>query len=1068
MNQPTKLITPAEEEAPVFLQSSNLSYVKPPEQIHLFTDPLPPLTAPTKSASTASTDSSTSRSNSPPTTIKAYLADQLYVPRTAELQVLQQAFASRPTMCLITGPCGTGKTTLAKRLRATVETAGGYMVSGKFDWNANAAPYTAVVSAFEEYLCRIKSRDDAQVTATKAAIVSAVGTEGAKVLTTVMPGLKCFFGKCGETASGRSQNEALQRFIFFFQSFVRAVCSPDQPLVILLDDLQYADKSSLDMIARLALDQQNNGLLLIGTCDNSVTSDGYLSRKLREIEDRGGHRITNIQLGNLSEIEVDDTFAMCILEHITKQSQLTKLLYEQTHGNLFYMKQYLRWLQDSDLLELEDDVWMWDKEEVLMSVRTPIMEDFLVHELGQLEPRLVEILKVASCLGERLNLNVIEYVLGIAIKPDDLQEAIVKGALVNLCNDGFCRTTAFAHDIVQRAAYKLIPEAERELFHLEIGRRIWRKSDEGTMDRHIFIILTQIKHGYKLITRENEKLAVANLCLHAGRMAAQASNFVVARTHLELGVAMLDEEHWTTEYDLSLVLYNTAAEMCMCLKETEKMNLLIDAIFQHAKTHLEKIPAYCTRVYALGGTVGCSQAALELGKEALKGLGEEFPHRLCTFRLMKEITGVKKLLCGKSDEQILRMPTITDEKKLACLQILHLLFMPAMMSEQHVVPYISLMMLRITMENGLSSFSSLAFSYYGLLCISAHNKYKTAFRYGELALQLLERFQAKEMAPRVYLALYGCIYARVKPLQQTLEPLMMGYSIGMQTGDIAAAALCSNLYTMNALESGTPLDVIKNHYDASRNAMASSRQDTFYYLSLPLAQAIHHYIGLSPDPLRSKGDLIDYNTGLQDMSAKGIDCGMQAVPFSQLLVCYTFNNYQKCEEILHNNFRYLKFMPPNFMQVNVLFVGGLTAIQCARDGSHVRKNKRLAKHIMKRFYKNYARASPENCLGRYFLLQAESASLYGRNEKAFEMYVASYALAESNGHLYMQALTSERLARHLFRIGDTQAAVYYFERSCKYWKAWGGVAKLDRLEAEVKRMYQSTTVFHKSSFSLLK
>jgi predicted ATPase len=986
------------------------------------------------------------------------LREQVYE-RQAEQDLLQVHFQKAQRQhdtamfLLISGAVGTGKTRLAKTLKEPVEQQGGYFLTGKFDQLCRPEPYTAFCMAFTEFTALVVERGDEAIASVSKAIHAAVGTE-VSVLTSMIPSLERILGQtCDATNSQATKaDNAISRFVFVFRMFVRAVCSPQQPMVILVDDLQWADPCSLDLLMSLVADTvhtRNEGLVLVGTCRDHISPSSYLSTKLREMEDQDHVVITSLSLQNFSESSVVSVLSSTLSLSQEKSVALSGIVFRQTQGNIFYVIEFIRWLHERDLLYYDHDSASWsvDDEEINLTINVCNVGHFLVDKMEQLPRDMKEVLKAAACLGSHVDEELIEYVLKKPVG-NILNEAAAKGVLkYNELSGSY----VFEHDGVQEAAYRLIPAQDLELFHLEIGRRLWRSFDPFELDQHIFVLLSQVNIGRRLLTREKERTAVATLCLHAGKKAAKSSTFRTASIYLNLGIELLGSRSWRDDYDLTLALHNAAAEMEMCTANFERMEQLLEEVFLHARHAECKIQAYATKIYALGVS-DRSVEAIDTGVQVLKGLGEHFPSRHCKARMISEMRTVKRLLKGKSDEQLLRLPNVENKEKLAAMNILQLLYLNALIVRPSFAPFVALKSLKLTLQYGLSVFASTAFATYGMLLVGAFGEIDDAFRYGELGLVLLERFKAIEYLPRVYAAFYGCIYPWKKPIRETVEPLLRAHHVGMQTGDVVFASLCANIYCDNAIDSGTPLGVIEHEWRGFQEVMLSNRQISLLRMAMPAVQTVHHYMGLSEDPLSRKGDILDYDEVLEDALKHQRVISASYIRLSRMVVAYVFNDYDLASANAVEEKDYWQ-LPCTFERASSYFIGSMVALAEAREGKEVRKKLKFAKRAVKVF-KVWATHSPHNFLDRLFLLQAEVASVCGKNTKAYEKYACAVAMTAHSGFLMMDALANERAARHLLAIGEVLDAEPYFRRACSSYDKWGGKAKLVRLQAEVDAIYR--------------
>lgn len=376
------------------------------------------------------------------------------------------------------------------------------------------------------------------------------------------------------------------------------------------------------------------------------------------------------------------------------------------------------------------------------------------------------------------------------------------------------------------------------------------------------------------------------------------------------------------------------------------------------------------------------------------------------------------------------------------------------MARPKFAPFVTLKILKLTLQYGLSVFASSAFATYGMLLVGSFGEIDEGFRYGEVGMALLEQFKANEYLPRVYAAFYGCLYPWKRPITGSLEPLHHAYRIGMQTGDIEFACLCANLYCYNAVDGGVPLDVIDRTWSSFSDVMVSNKQQAVLSMVFPSVQAVHHYMGLSDDPLAAKGDVLDYDEALQSAVENKRVTNIVGIKLCRMSVAYIFNAYdlaaEHCVDI-----RDVWLIPPTFERVSVFTMYGLVSLQMVRQGTETRKHLKLANQIIKTM-KKFATHSPHNCLEKLFLLEAELASVSGKNDKAYEKYTCAIALAADSKILMMHAVANERAARHLLAIGKSAAAEPYFHKACASYEEWKGMAKVKQLQAEIDSIYTTS------------
>jgi predicted ATPase len=385
-------------------------------------------------------------------------------------------------------------------------------------------------------------------------------------------------------------------------------------------------------------------------------------------------------------------------------SLLSGIISHQTDGNMLYVMEFMNWLENEGLLKYNQKTWKWDEQETSLTIECNKIGDFLLDKLERLPHDVQEVLKVASCLGSSID----EPLMNLLMERDvgELLSCAADKDVILIQQEEY----QFPTDGVQRAAYSMIPVDGRESFHLSLGRQLLKVLDKEQLEENLFTVLSQMKIGGRLITSNTEKRAIAMVCLHAGKVAAQSSAFLAAAEYLGFGISLLSERRWLgDETDLTLALYNAAAEVELCRSNFSRLDELIEDILSNTRRTDERLQAQCTKIYALGVRYR-QQEAIDLGIEILKGLGETFPSRLCLAHLMREMKGVERLLRGKEDEQLLRQPFMTDFKKQMAMRILNIISLDCWLSRPKFAPYVILKMVSLTMRHGLSEHASAAFA----------------------------------------------------------------------------------------------------------------------------------------------------------------------------------------------------------------------------------------------------------------------------------------------------------------------------------------------------------------------
>lgn len=635
---------------------------------------------------------------------------------------------------VIRGAAGTGKTTLAKTIKQQCEEDGGFFCIGKFDPVSRFEPHAFFVQALTEFCTALYARKQASRKFIKNAILNSVGTD-VSILTDLVPAMSEILGRRSEPPLSQMLNQqpttaqfsaesnvgaqAANRFKSVLRNFLRAVCSPERPFALILDDLQYADDYSLDLISSLMTDSQIQGALFVGTLGvnygiepdiplENERFENILVQCARHIDTKS----TEIYMSPFSEISLNDLLGRLFQTDSARTRSLASLIYDSTAGNPLFVQEFLRTLFENKCLWYNALAHQWEWSDGLQleaSQYTASYGELVSKRLLGLPPKVVEMLKISSCLGFRVEKDMLEQILHEPVF-HYLQQAAEAGII---SSDYKLTCLEFAHDLVMEMVYEMIPVEEREVLHCSIGMRLWKSLGRDMSDRYLFAIVGQLMLGASDHIPTASRTSVAELFLKAGERAVQMSCFHVAHLYFLRGIECLGDQRWRQSYQLSLDLFNAAAEVACCNSQFASVEIIANEIIANAKSVAETYRAESLRVYALGIN-GRIEEATESGLRVLRALGVLFPDKLTMNDIAKEIKKMKKKLKGKTVENLLALPTMTDPDKLAAMEFLNLIFFYDL-AQPVLSALIGLHMIKLSLDFGLCSVSCTGFVIYAML-----------------------------------------------------------------------------------------------------------------------------------------------------------------------------------------------------------------------------------------------------------------------------------------------------------------------------------------------------------------
>lgn len=948
---------------------------------------------------------------------------------------------------LIFGCKWSAKTEMALTLKENVEYDDeGYFLGGSYTRLNLFKPHSALLEATETLTRQVLARGEAEMGRVRKKALEALGDD-VELLVSILPSFQALVGKsCKKKKKQKIAREA-KRFVPVLGSFFQAVASPERPIVFFLENIDLADAPSLDAVKTLVVEHHAPGLIFMATSDADDSPMSELSSQLRNMEKKGGVTIRNITINTMSEDEMVSVVSSALeCEPRDCQSLCQFLLREAklTPMSLSYLLEHL--ISSNMIFGTAMFGWSWDER----GIRKALKKDPACLEVQEHTKKLggdiFSCLTMASCLGVSMSVATLDTISGFDSRPL-IAETALKTSYVH--HERGEDDLSFSSEDVRQALYEAIPERERNERHFAIGKTLWKQAiAEDTVEENVFLILGQVCKGVDAVSKEKEKKAVAQLCLLGGQKASKFSAFHVASYFLRTGISLLSESSWRDEYDLMYSLHTCAAEMSACEASFGLAEILSDSVVRHSRCLDDMIPAYCTRIMVLYATERTA-TAVDTSMDVLSKIGVRIPTNTGLLSIHRESQKVKRLLRGMSDEQLLRIPRMTNLTKMNAMKVLTLVNTHTVISRVELHSFTCLKMMQLTLEYGHSVMSAMAFAAYGMHQVTIGNL-EDGYRYAKLSLAIHKEHGAIEYHPRVILICHGFVFPWKKPFEQCLGPLLDARNLGFQIGDGEVANHASNVYCYLALESGKRLDLLLDEWTAFQKAMASSGQKNILRMSMAAVQTIRHLMGLTENPLDPKGDVYDFDEAAAITLNSGATKARVSLRTWQMRVAYFFNDYALASK--YALLEEMQSMPSAFGLSSVLFIGALVRLQACREERDRGSNLRSVRNLLTSFRK-WSLACPENYSGRKLLIEAELASVEGHLDEAYEAYICAIACSRHNPCEH--ALASERLARHLVGLGDVERATPFFHSSISSYLDWGAKGKAAQLQDEVHRVLDS-------------
>jgi PAS domain S-box-containing protein len=999
------------------------------------------------------------------------LPDQLLIPeclygREREIASLHAAFdrvaaGGGPELILVEGQAGIGKSSVVHELHRALALARGLFASGKFDQYKRDIPYASLAQALLDLIRPLLAKSETELASWRVALTAALGLNGA-LMVTLVPELEHIIGPQPPVADLPPRDEQ-RRFQLVFRRLLGVFARPEHPLALFLDDLQWLDAATLDLLEdlltsdladqsgsdpaeqklRRTLQPDLRHLLLIGAYrDDEVTPTHPLIRRIAAIRQAGGR----VQVIVLKPLGLEDVSRIVVgALHCRSARPLARLVHEKTAGNPFFATQFLAALADEELLTFKRELacWTWDLRRIRAKGYTDNVVDLLLDKLRRLPATTQAVLKRLACLGSSAQIGILSLVQ--SEREDALHSTLSAAIRAGLLfrQEGVYK---FLHDRVREAAYALIPDDERAAAHLTIGRRLAAHTLPGAVEESIFEVVGQLNRGAALIGSGKERERLAELNLIAGRRAKSSTAYSSALTYLTVGAALLPEDAWERCHDLAFALELHRAECEFLTGGLAEAEARLAELADRAATPSEL--ATLTRLQVdLFMTLGRSDRAVAVGLDCLRHFNVTWSAHPTKNEVEDEYARLWRQLGDRPIEALLDLPRMVDPVACATMDVVASLVTPALWTDQNLRCLLIGRMGNLSLEHGSSDVSGYAYTAVGNVLGLYFGDYKAGFRFAQLGLDFVEQPGMERLKSRVYLAFGNLAKPSVRHAHAGQPLARYAFETAQQVGDLTYAGIsCNNLLTQ-LLASGAPLAEV--HQEAEAGLDFVRRASFGVVVSLITAQLglIRTLRGLTPVFGCFNDESFEEEHFEQELAAEpslGIAAFMYWIRKLQARILA--GDHVAAVAAATKAEGLLWMSPAIFERADYHFHAALALIALyeASDGESAQYREGLTTHHHQ--LQAWAEHCPENFASRAALVGAETARLEGRDLEAERLYEQAIRTARGNALLHNEAIAHERASAFYSARGFDEIAALYLQNSRHCYLRWGADGKVRQLD----------------------
>lgn len=1011
------------------------------------------------------------------------------------------ATCGEPEIVLVTAPSGVGKSFfINSSMEKILASQEGYFVSGKCNKIQRHQPFSCIVSALNmlcESIRKKKERNDSDSDGDsdseriKASFLELNSEEG-RILTDLIPKLEDIIGRQNQHVYELSSKERQIRLNRVFRCFFRAVtvCSP---LVLFLDDLQWVDDASLELVRSLITDGKLKRFMLLcshrdiasdskrrpeqSIVPQSQNDEDRLNRYFCQLSDNDLIKVTRIVMPSLSLNTTIHIVASDLSLSQNEVSLLASFIYDYTKGNAMFTVRFLKYLREKNFICIspDDSQLKWELDKIRNSTDIPnTLQGILIDELTRVTCETRDLLTRAAMLGFYFDTFTMQIATSQKIQIDDSfakvpsfqVDLVTKTSLKESEELGFIEKIGsvghqFCHDQLWSIAYEALQEETRNRLHLQIGRALVKIASPSSnkksstsksnkkkclglteddmnsfLDRQLFVAVSQFNKGKHLIDDPIEKKYLISLNLQAAKFAMKWSAWMAAIEYANIGIKLFEKNHWNDQYNLSLQLHNVMIEAYSSIGDFETLKGYIKDVTKHGTSSNDTFDANYAMIISLLMQKKTANA-IALGNSVLGQLGVSLKSNPAAEDASMSLLRLRFMLRNQTFESIVKLPLMKEPFK----KISKLAF--ALITASYGTPFNLVMvkkLVELTLKNGIDKHSSVS-----LVGAFVYLPKKKRFLL-DAAVHLEEKFKFEITNNWSTQVLHGFCYHLVAPIRLSLNELWQGITIATNFGDVLTASTLGSLSCSYYYLAGISLDIVEDKLNSFFEWIEEYKQvGNLRSNCLPYLQAVKCLKGETASPSVLNGDQMNLQEFI--LEAQGSIMLNCTLAICRLELCYIFQDYKEAGRILTSMPDILDARPGHFSGTRFKFYECLISIELARSTGN--KSWRTRAKVTAKKIRNMVKDGNVNCKHMVPFIEAEFAWLQGYTNQARAAYIKITQDVDNESFIQDRALLFERAGMYFRSLGENEMAIRYLSQSCNLYAEWGAKAKTDLMLLQV-------------------
>ncbi|MGG1639203.1 helix-turn-helix transcriptional regulator [Paenibacillus sp. NRS-1760] len=961
-------------------------------------------------------------------------------------EVLQQAQAGVSSFVFVSGSAGSGKTALIREFQVLARKEGSLFIGGKCDLMNRDVPLSPLLQALRSLIRQIYSQSPERMAKLKLQLEEALG-QGAAVIVQLLPEAAKLFGEL-PSVEPLPPAEAAIRFHRLIPLFMNIFAEKEHPLLIFLDDLQWADSATLDVLRSLAHAPNRLNLLVLGTfrvetasgCSDNGANQGeaavWMENTLNLQHASSSIPVQHIALEALTYLDVRQVLSHVLNENSARVRTLAEVLYHRTGGNPLFVHRLLDSLYRENKLYYDEEaaIWNWDGAAVAQIPEHPDILHLIGTRIRMLSPDMVELLAIGAAIGHRFHSSTIALVSGRSpLHTLQLLRLVEEEGLLSreiemddaAADEGYY---TFMHDRVQQAAYMTIAEAEKASLHLTIGR-VLRDHSLEEREHSIYDVVYHLNMGSDKLVNEAEKMELAEYNYQAGLKSKAATAFAAALHFFEKGLQLAGGD-WRSTSSLAYRLMLELPECEFMCRRIDKAEALLEQLMSCTTDLVERSQIYLKRI-AMYSYLKNDELAVHIGKQALAEFGWIFSSKPSKAVIVKELIMTQGALFSMRHE-IMNLPINRNPEYKALSDLVMAISSSVFTLSLELSAVLFSRFIRYALKHGSNEAFAFMLAGYGMIIFKI-SFYHTGPQYIDLAFKLSASFESSDLRSRLHyikglVGLQQNPEASAKHFEQSIyygmESINLSYvSIAMLT---STTTHTGDLHTLTAR--------ISNYEEISQQLLDEVTVNVF--------RIARWYVAQMQDGAGEYDEVVV--PLLKDRFEEKLNNEVYYTCTSQIEIAYLFGRYHDALEWVEkgkfNTYRQTRMQVRKQHIYHSLTLAAMYAEAAVDEQKGIRAKLNKQLRSMRQWTGYYGNES-----SAYLLITAELHRIDGDRVNAAKGFEGATREARREGNGLMEAISCERASIFYREAGSITGADVLIADACAAYSRWGATAKAKRL-----------------------